>query len=113
MAAFNSLPTSKGVSVTPNAAPAPAAGLMAFARAPQIMAQAMSAPSMSRMMAAPSLQAGPIATVAVQPGITINVNGGIESSDAIARAVKRVVLGRDRRTGGVIVGEMRARVGHS
>ena len=44
--------------------------------------------------------------------ITINAGFGSDA-DEIARKVKRVVLARDRRSGGVVVGEMRSRVGHS
>jgi hypothetical protein len=36
-------------------------------------------------------------------GITINVYGGLDSSDAIARKIRDVLDGRDRRTGGVIL----------
>jgi hypothetical protein len=115
MAAFNSLPTTRTITqtVVTQAAPAPAPAAMSFAAAPQVLSR-MAAPStMARAMSvAPSL--GPVQTQGSgTTGLTVNINGGIESSDAIARAVKRVVLGRDRRTGGVVVGDTRARIGHS
>jgi hypothetical protein len=68
-----------------------------------------------RSLGAPTLSAtGPRSTAAGSTATTnITIEAGIGDPDAIARAVKKVVLGRDRRTGGVVVGEMRARVGHS
>jgi hypothetical protein len=111
---WNSLPSSKTITVTVNqvqgsvVAPAPAPGGLMVA--PQVAAAATQRGFM--LSASPR---GPVATGnnGENSNLTINIQGGIESSDSIARAVKRVVLGRDRRTGGVVIGEMRARVGHS
>lgn len=109
MAAFNALPTTKTITqtVVVQQAPAPAPGaapVLSRMAAPSLMARSMAV--------APSL--GPVQTQSGgATGLTVVIQGGIESSDSIARAVKRVVLGRDRRTGGVVIGEMRSRVGHS
>ena len=39
-------------------------------------------------------------------GVTINVNGGLDSADAIARRVRDVLAGRDRRAGSVRIGRV-------
>jgi phage-related protein len=41
--------------------------------------------------------------VAAAGGITIVIQGGLDSKDAIARTVKNVLVGRQRRTGGVVL----------
>jgi hypothetical protein len=113
---WNSLPTNKTITVTVNqvqgsvvappapggltAAPAVAADVRAFSTAPTL--QGGRASRTSKAAAAPGSSV-----------TNINVEVGVGDADAIARAVKRVILARDRRTGGVVVGEMRARVGHS
>lgn len=112
MSAWNSLPTSKTITVTVNqvqgsvvaaaAPPAPALARTTMAAAPTLARTAATG------FGAPMATAGRSAAPMV-----ININTGVGDPDAIARAVKRIVLGRDRRTGGVVVGEMRARVGHS
>jgi hypothetical protein len=84
---------------------------------------ASAAPSVSRAGSAPSpfgivaggssptLRAatglrGPSPLFGSAGGVTINVNGGLDSADAIARRVRDVLRGRDRRTGPVVVGRV-------
>lgn len=101
LAAFNSLPSSRTVTIVTQGAPA-------LAAAPSLASA--SAPTLRGGKAASAgapLRAGDGSTT------VINVSGGLDSGDQIARRIKRVILGRDRRSGGVVVGEMRARVGHS
>jgi hypothetical protein len=112
---WNSLPTSRTITVTVNqvqgtvvAPPAAPGGLNAVAAAPEL--------AMARSLAAaPTLTAAPKALRSTGATSTTNITiqAGIGDPDAIARAVKRVMLARDRRSGGVVAGEMRVRVGHS
>jgi hypothetical protein len=115
---WNSLPTNKTITVTVNqvqgsvvappapggltAAPAVAADVRAFSTAPTLQGGRASRTTGRAASAAPGSSV-----------TNINIEVGVGDPDAIARAVKKVVLGRDRRTGGVVVGEMRTRVGHS
>jgi len=107
---WNSLPTSRTITVTVNqvqgsvvsSAPAPALARAATFAAPSMM--------MARGFAAPTVASGPQATTSGGGGgssANITIQVGVGDPDAIARAVKRVLVGRDRRTGGVVVGQMR------
>jgi len=85
-AAFNALPSSKGVS------------------------RAMAAPAVPGLMRAGV--AAPQAMSASATGtVTVNVTGYVGNEDELARRIQRVIVARDRRTGGITVGGMRARVG--
>lgn len=53
--------------------------------------------------ASPSLSAAGGVLSASRGGLTINVNGGLDSSDTIARRIRSILDGRDRRTGGVVI----------
>lgn len=74
------------------AAPA-AAGLSAFSAAPMALS-AYSGPGVGVLTARAAASGG---------GTTINVQGGLDSADAIARRIQSLLVGRDRRAHGVTI----------
>jgi hypothetical protein len=114
---WNALPSSKTITVTvnqvqgatvPTAPPAAPGGLLA----PMVATQQGFA--LNARGAGPVGFAAPTAAGGNSSGATvININVGVGDADVIARKVKQVMLQRDRRTGGVVIGDMRSRVGHS
>jgi len=93
-AAFNALPTSRAVTVTTTqvtvAAPAPA---------PALARTAFAAPSLAR-----GASASPMLTASGSSGgdVNITVQGAIDP-DATARQIQRLLTGRGRRSGGIIL----------
>lgn len=102
---FNSLPTSRTVTITTQNVTLPPAGGLAPAVAPAALAAPDSTNLRTLSATGPRSAAAPAAA-----GVVINVNGALDP-DAVARQIRRILVGRDRRTGGVTVGAMRARVG--
>ncbi len=99
---WNSLPTTKSITVTVNQVQ----GSVVPSAAP---------PSTGRLSAAPTVSARGLTTQSAAPaggGSTINITvQGALDPDAVARQIKRLIVDRDRRSGGVVVGAMRARIG--
>jgi len=108
---WNSLPTSRTITVTVNQVQG---AVVAPPAAPGGLRTANFAAPMAAFQAPAVTAVGPVGTSSGSSGnVNITIQAGVGDPDAIARAVKRVILGRDRRSGGVVVGEMRSRVGHS
>lgn len=72
------------------------------AAAPQSVGfAAVSSPSMLRGVSSPGLPRSVAGSGS--SGITININGGLDSADTIARRVEQLLAGRERRSGGVTI----------
>jgi hypothetical protein len=114
---WNSLPTSKTITVTVNqvqgSVVAPPAGPGGLTAAPAVSADVRAFTTAPTLAGGRASKVGKASVAPASSVTNINVEVGVGDPDAIARVLKRVMLGRDRRSGGVVVGEMRARVGHS
>ncbi len=114
-AVYNSLPTSKTVTMTtvqqtivqaPTTAPALAAAFAAPMGFSAMSAAAMTAPTLR----AASSRAISSSRAAQGSGTMIIVQGALDP-DAVARQIANLLKSRDRRSGSVNVGKMRTRVG--
>lgn len=73
------------------------------AQSASVMVTGVPASGSRSALASPTLGAAGVLS-ARGGGITINVNGGLDSSDTIARRIRSILDGRDRRTSGVVMG---------
>jgi hypothetical protein len=80
--------------------------IMGFSATPSVMVAATSTQATARGFASPSLGAstGGVLSAGGGGGLTIIVQGGLDSSDAIARRIRNILDGRERRTAGVVMG---------